>query len=692
ILNAGDIVAADVRIIEESNFTIDESVLTGESVTVKKTPGKLPGTIKDLYKAQNLCFSGTTVATGRALAVVVATGRDTELGQISNLTIATKRESNFEKNIAKFSKFILYLILGTLVLVFTMNIAIKGVSEIPRLLIFSIALAVSVIPEALPVVITFSLSRGALRLSKRKVIIKRLSSIEDLGSIEVLCTDKTGTLTENSLTVSGYFPAVKKDTILLHGGLATADTGEQNASVHSFDMAIGNALTDKERRLIKTYKKIKETPFDPDRKRSSYIVQDGKELLLVVKGAPDELLKLARSSSQNKLIHQWVITEGKEGKRVVMIAKKTIQSADKYDEHGLSIVGCMSFIDPIKQSTKEAISRAKFLGLKIKILTGDSPEVAGAVAHEIGLIANASDVLTGRELDEMPHAKQQEAILNYDIFARVSPAQKYHIIQMLEHNATVGFLGEGINDAPALKIANVGLVVADATDVAREAADIILLKKDLKVIVDGVHEGRIIFTNTSKYIKATLASNFGNFYTVAITSLFITFLPLLPLQLLLINLLTDFPMVAVAADNVDPEEVTQPKKYDLRDTILAATILGVVSTVFDFMFFILYYHQGASILQSNWFIGSVVTELVFLFSIRTKRNVFEAKRPSSILLFLSLTALVIGVVLPFLPVGHTLFSFTSPTAEQMLLAAVIITAYFISTETVKLLYYKHRPE
>lgn len=689
IMNTGDIVPADIRIIEESSLTIDESVLTGESITIKKSADALKHVPKEFYEATNICYSGTTVATGRVVGMVVATGRTTELGKISDLTVETKRVSNFEKSIANFSRFILYLIVGTLALIFTMNIALKGSAEIPRLLIFSIALAVSVIPEALPVVITFSLSRGALKLSKKKVIIKRLSSIEDLGSIEILCTDKTGTLTENSLTVSGHYPVGKHEELMVLGGLAAANLREQNASVHSFDMAIANALTEKERHIIRGYKKLKEIPFDPDRKRSSYVVEKNNKLQLIVKGAPDEILKLSKHGTHTKEIHAWLIKEGKAGNRVVMVAKKDITNAEKFDEHNLSIVGCISFVDPIKHSTKDAIERAKLLGLKIKILTGDSREVAGAVAYQIGLISDPEQVITGQELQELPLAKQIAAIHEYDIFARVSPTQKYHIIQLLEQKAVVGFLGEGINDAPALKIANVGLVVSDATDVAREAADIILLKKSLSVIVDGVQEGRMIFTNISKYVKATLASNFGNFYTVSIASLFIPFLPLLPLQLLLINMLTDFPMISVATDTVDPEEIQVPKKYDLKDTILIATVLGVVSSIFDFMFFLLYVNQGAHVLQTNWFIGSVLTELVFLFSIRTRKFVFLAKRPSNTILVLSGLALTTAIIVPLTAIGREIFSFTVPTMPQITLAVAIVAVYFISTEVVKLLYYKH---
>jgi Mg2+-importing ATPase len=320
-------------------------------------------------------------------------------------------------------------------------------------------------------------------------------------------------------------------------------------------------------------------------------------------------------------------------------------------------------------------------------LTGDSPQVAGAVAYQIGLIDDPSHVVTGDELEKLDVHKQLKKVRENAVFARVSPEQKYKIIQLLQEKYEVGFLGEGINDAPALKIANVAIVVQGATDIAREASDIILLNKSLKVIIDGIKEGRETFANTSKYIKATLSSNFGNFYTVAIASLFINFLPLLPLQILLINLLTDFPMIAVAADTVDSEELISPRTYDIREIALVGTFLGIISSFFDFLFFALFVSISPQVLQTNWFMGSVLTELVFLFSIRTRLPIWKAKKPAFILFILTVIAFMTAILLPYTSLGQTIFSFKAPSLVHVELILGLVGFYFISTESVKLLYY-----
>lgn len=687
LLEAGDMIPADMRIIEEVNFTVDESILTGESIAVKKTQNALSQDSKEL---SNICYSGTTVESGKAKGIVIATGNNTSLGKISQLTTETHKVSSYENGIARFSKFILYIIIITLVGIFFINLFIKGTQvDIPNLLIFSVALAVSVIPEALPVVITFSLSRGALQLAKNKVVVKRLSAIEDLGNIEVLCTDKTGTLTENTLTYNDT--CIINSHPLLYAALATTLDTEINQSVHSFDRALLHSLSADDKKEFAQFARVQENPFDPVRKRNSMLVKKHNEYELIVRGAAEEILKLSIniSDEQRQKINVWLHKEW--GNRVIAIARKRVsKDADLVkEENRLEFLGLVSFVDPIKKTAYGAVKQAENLQIQIKVLTGDSKEVAGSVAHQIGLITDKTKVLTGLEFEALPSHKQHQAVKDYVVFARVSPQQKYKIIQLLQEKHEVGFLGDGINDAPALKIANVSLVVEGATDVAKDAADIILLKKSLQVIIEGITQGRETFANTSKYIRATLSSNFGNFYTVSIASLFINFLPLLPLQILLINLLTDFPMIAVATDNVDVEELKAPRTYDIKEIALLGTILGAVSTFFDFLFFALFYRISPQVLQTNWFIGSVITELLFLFSIRTKLPIFKSKPPSSILIILSLVAFLTTIVLPFTYVGHTVFSFITPSFQHVSLIILIAFTYFVITETVKVLYFRY---
>ncbi len=694
IVEPGDLISADLRLVQAENLTIDESVLTGESVPVNKQTGALTKKNIELFEASNMGFSGTTVMTGKGVGVVIATGKQTEIGRIAKMASLARHESTFEKGISRFSKFILRLIVATLIIVFIANLIIKGEkADLIEMIIFSIALAVSVIPEALPMVTTFSLSRGALHLAKHHMVVKRLSAIEDLGSIEILCTDKTGTLTENVLTVDREMP-VAGASPLFCASLASPFIKENKKEPNnSFDLAIFKKLPKTELKKLEQYRIIEEWPFDPDRRRNSVIVEKGGDAEIVVRGALEIILPLCGNQAQGTLVAQWASEAGKAGRRVLAVARRKLGSSGKYDitkeEKSLELVGLLTFIDPLKKSTLRAIEKAKQMKIQIKILTGDSAEVAGAVAHQIGLVQNQTDVLSGQELEALAPAEQSAAVEKFHVFARVSPEQKFNIIKLLESKNEVGFLGEGINDSPALKAANVGLVVDEASDIARETADIVLLNRSLNVIIDGIEQGRLVFANTTKYIRATLTSNFGNFFAVATASLLIDFLPMLPLQILLLNLLSDFPMIAIAADTVDRDELKKPRHYQVRDIVLMATFLGLVSTLFDFLCFGLFYKMSPAILQTNWFIASILTELVLLFSIRTRFAFYRATKPAAIVIWLTAIAAVVTLTVPYLPFAQEVFKFIKPTGQHLLIIFSLVGIYFICTEAVKRLYYRY---
>ena len=383
--------------------------------------------------------------------------------------------------------------------------------------------------------------------------------------------------------------------------------------------------------------------------------------------------------------------EGYAGRRVLAVASKELHSSEydsENDEVNLTFIGCISFTDPIKESAREAIKDAQNLNVAIKIITGDSKEVAGQVAFAVGLSKNPEDALTAHEFFALSENAQIDALSRFNVFARVSPEQKYKIIELLQKKYQVGFLGEGINDAPALKIANVAIVVESASDIARESADIILLEHSLGAIIGGIREGRAIFANTIKYIRSSLSSNFGNFYAVAISSLFIPFLPMLALQILLVNLLSDFPAIAIASDNVDPEELREPKQYNVRKIIMFGTVLGIVSTVFDFIIFASFYKVSPEALQTHWFMASILTELLFLFSIRSRGWFFKTIRPSTPLILLTTLAFITTITLPFTAFGQSMFHFMRPSMSSLGFVLAIVAIYFITTEFAKVFYYR----
>ena len=693
ILEHGDKVGADIRLFECHNFSVDESSLTGEAVAVFKQGELLVSKPQEIHQAENIVFSGTTVLSGRALGVVIATGANSEFGKIYRLVSGTKKVSNFEKGIAQLSKFILKLVVVTLVLVVLANILIDGgLSDVFTLIVFAIALAIGVIPEGLPLVMTFSFSKGAAKLAKKQVLIKRLSAIEDLGSVKILCSDKTGTLTEGKMKLANrlVLEAKNEEELLLTALLGSNSSPEKQ---DPFDLAIKERAGSEGERVKESYDIIFDSPFDPNFRRNNVLVEKDERLTFIVRGASEELVKMA-DSVDLKAIESWIAAEGRLGRRVLAIASKELRDFEfdsfaenfRDEENGLKLLGLISFTDPIKSTTLEAVKKAKKLGIEIKIITGDGPEVAGAIGTEIGLCPTPEDVITMDQFNALPEADKLSALNRYNILSRFTPEKKYEIISRLQAHNNVGYLGDGINDAPALKKAGVSLAVNNASDIAKETADIILLENDLSIIIDGIREGRIIFNNGLKYLKATIASNFGNFYAIIVASLLIPFLPMLPVQILLLNLLSDFPMIAIAGDSVDEEELAEPRRYQTKDLINAALILGGVSAIFDLIFFIMFYRQGEAILQTNWFIASVVTELVFIYSIRTNRPMLRGTRPGRTLTILTILAGLAAVSLPFMTFGQSLFNFVTPTHLHVYLILGVTFIYLITTEVVKRLF------
>jgi len=690
LLEAGDTVPADLRAVNLVNFLVDESALTGESVPVSKITDALDKSENETYKAKNIVFSGTSVVSGKATAVVVSTGKDTVFGGIVKAISGIRRESTYEKSILYFYKLIMRIVVVTIILIFITNILLKGAGSIVELLLFSVALIVSILPEALPAVVSFALSAGSLKLAKQKVVVKRLSAIEDLGNIEVLCTDKTGTLTENKLSLEEIVSSNKKKCFL-YGVLGTDTFNPFDRAI--FEKADKDILED-----AKKYKIISELPFDSYRMKSAILVENTKkDKYLIVKGAPEFVLRNCKKPAYAKgfgvarEILEDIKKEGQEGKRTLALAYKQINkdSISVADEKGLTFFGYFVFEDPLKKTAKDAVELSKKLGVQIKIITGDSKEVAGYVARKTGLASGDQDIILGDELEKMSKEDFDDACIEKSVFARISPDVKHNIIKSLQKRFEVGFMGDGVNDAPALKTADVGIAVVGATDVARESADVVLLEKNLRVVVNGIKEGRVIFANINKYIKIALANNFGQFYSMAVISLFVNFLPMLPVQILLSNILSDLPLIFIATDAVDVDELRKPKNYELHNVLPLIISLALVGTLFDFIFFTIFYRSSPSAIQTLWFIEGLLTDIVLIFVVRTRGKFWKAKKPSFLLLSSTALAGVIIIALPFLKIGQTWFHFVTPPIIPLLIVFLIIIAYFVLSEFVKLVYFHY---
>ena len=670
-LEAGDIVPADAIVRQATNLLADETTFTGESMPAAKQAAAA-GTQEagDEFRL----LQGVVIMRGNALAEVTATGTKTRLAAIAATASSVQAESELVKGIDRISTFIMRATLITLVFVVVANILIDGKStDISMLLIFSIALAVSVIPEALPLVLTFSLSRGALQFAKKDVIVKRLSSVQDLGSVNLLCTDKTGTITENRLVhKNDYVMPESRFHPLVLARLAAHNLDKRNPE--PFDRAADEGLSVDQRTEVNAFTLIEEEAFDPAVRSNGAIVrrEDGVQLH-IRRGSPEYFY--AQGWVDQALVSIWLADEERQGRRVLGVS---------YDDGtGPSFGGFVSFADTLKATTAETITMARQLNVAITIITGDALMVAEAIGREAGLVTGNDEVMEASAFLALPSLEQFQRVGHIRVFARTTPEQKLMLIELLKVQYTVGFLGEGINDAPALKASHVSMVVQSAADVARETADIILMKSDLRVIIEGIRLGRETHANTLKYIRATLVSNFGNFYAVAIASLFISFLPMLPKQLLLLNLLSDFPMMAIAFDRVSSQEITRPQRYDFRALYIIFITLGLVSTAFDFIYFALFYRISPEVLQTNWFIASVLTELLLVFSIRSMLPIEKAGWPAPIVIVLSAVALVLTLALPMIPSTAAFFGFTQPTPEHLGLILVLALLYLAVTELVK---------
>jgi len=703
-LAIGDVVPADIRLLDADELQTDESVLTGESTPVDKstTPVALDKPLP--HQLSNIALMGSTVMNGFGVGLVVATGRKTYFGHVASSLSLLPPKTDFQKNIASFGRFLVKVILLLTAFVFLVN-SILG-HKVLESLLFSLALAVGIIPEALPVVITVGLSEGALRLVKKKVVVKRLESIEDMGNVDVLCTDKTGTLTQNKIKVQDIVdpndnsaPELIKYALLCNSAVVEGDRIIGNP----IDVAIWDYARDKgfDEVSLSAFAHIHEIPFGFTRRRMSVVVESGGRRLLVSKVAPESILDVSTAvgdeievqsiskvrTEVNSLIEKYSQT----GNRLIALSCKEIEKKSEYstaDEVGLTFVGLLVLSDPLKEDAAPAISRLKLLGIKLKILSGDDPIVTADVCRRLGIDFQGR-VLTGVDVENMQESELRQAVEENDVFGRVTPEQKYAIVSALKKNGHVtGFLGDGVNDAPALKLADAGISVDSGVQVAKEASSIILLEKSLSAIADGVAEGRKAFGNMIKYIMNTISANLGNMFTLAVGSLFLPFIPLLPSQILLTNLLSDAPLLTIATDNLDEEGLRTPKKWNITLIAKFALFFGLISSIFDFVTIsslIYLLNAGPELFRTAWFIESVMSEILVTFSIRTRRKFYES-RPSNLLIAASIIMASITLVVVYSPLGLFL-EFVNPPLWFLGLIFGILGCYFFLVEGLKHLFF-----
>jgi Mg2+-importing ATPase len=698
VLHIGDIVPADIRLIQVDELTTDESAFTGESLPVVKRTVTLSQEHTEPQYLENMVFMGTSIASGSGQGVVTTTGSATFFGKTASYLMKTP-ESDFQKNMRNFSNFLLKVVLVMTVFIFLSN-AILGKGTFDSFL-FAVALAVAITPEALPIVISITLSNGALRMAKEKVITKRLASVEDFGNIDVLCCDKTGTLTEGRVTLQDYrtVDGEHDDTIILFSLLCSSTQGGgKNLTGNPIDTAVWQSKKAAElENSLKSYDILDTNEFDFERRRMSVLVKSTKSLL-IAKGAPESILDVCKTATVDRkrtvltkdlhtLIGEKVSHYENDGYRVIAVAEKDITKTDtkKEDETELNFLGFLLFLDPPKKTAKNSLKMLQGLGVTIKVLSGDSPVITRKICDEVALTIAEDTVVTGKDLEVLQEDEYAQYAQRYNVFARITPEQKYRIVSYLNRTHIVGFLGDGVNDAPALKAAEVGISVDSATGIAKEAADIILLKKSLKVLAEGITQGRKTFGNITKYILNTMSANYGNMLTVAASSLFLKFIPLLPPQILLNNFVSDIPLLTIATDNVDKELLQKPRRWNIPAISRFMVWFGLISVFFDLLLIVpLVFLMKVSpeLFRTAWFLESALSEMIVTFAIRTKLPFFKS-RPSRWLMGASLITGAVTIVVTYMPVGNLLFEFEKLTAPVVALIAGVLLAYFTTTEVVK---------
>lgn len=697
-LSAGDIIPGDCRLLTAKDLYVNQASLTGEAFPVEKRAIQELQTAELLTDMDYALFMGSSVTSGMGQAVVVSTGPATEIGKIAHVLTAAPPPTDFEHGIKEFSLLLVRMVFILVSVIFLLNAVMdKGFFES---FLFAVAVSVGLTPELLPMIMTINLANGAIAMSKKGVIVKWLASIQNFGSMDILCSDKTGTLSEGELKLVGCQDALgaQENLVRLYAYLnSTMQSGMKNP----LDLAIAEGVHPKE---ASQYSKVDEIPFDFVRRMLSVVVSKESEHILIVKGAPESVMRScsyyhkagevqAFDENIKANVQKQFEEESLQGRKVIAVAYKPVNpkqaSFTVEDEHGLIFLGTLSFFDPPKASVVETLDALKGMGVAIKVLTGDNELVTRRVCQDVGIPAER--ILLGSELDRMSDEALARVIDDVSICARLTPVQKNRIINILKRKGhVVGFIGDGINDAPSLRVADVGISVNNAVDVAKESAAIILLEKSLDALKDGVLEGRRTFSNTMKYIMMGTSSNFGNMFSMAVAALMVPYLPMLPVQILLNNLLYDLSQVTIPTDAVDAAAIAKPKRWNMAFIRRFMLVFGPVSSVFDVLTFgiMLYvFHATEPEFQTAWFIESLATQVFVIYVIRSRYSIFTSQ-PSKWLAVTTLACVAAGVIIPYTALG-AFFGFTPLVAPYLIAISVLVISYLILVENIKRWFY-HR--
>lgn len=708
-LNAGSIIPADCIVVNSKDLFVNESVFTGESIPVEKKETNKKE-YDNLFDIKNVLYMSSSVISGTAKAIVVKTGFDTYLGKIG-------KEINTKKNITAFDKGmkdITNMLIKFMVVICLIILLVDGIirSNFTEAILFSFSVAVGITPSMLPMIVNVNLTKGTKTLAKKKVLVKHIESIQNLGAIDTLCTDKTGTLTENKIVLQKYIDVLgnEDNSILEYAYINSYYSSGMKNIVDRAIMIYGSKHNLDN--ILPKYEKIDEIPFDYNRKVMSIIVRNKNTYRMITKGAMEEVLKRCtkvkvkgKEEDLTKELIDIVINKAKEmatsGMQVLALAaKKTekgVLSFDENSEKEMTFIGFVAFLDSPKKDVKKVINKLRKYGVKTKILTGDNPYSTTMVSSLAGI--NSDEILTGAEIDKLSDKALSIKVEEIDVFARLNPIQKERVVRILKSNGhVVGYMGDGINDAPSLRQSDVGLSVNTATDIAKETSDMILLEKSLDVICDGIIEGRKVYGNIIKYMKMALSADFGDVFSIMIASIFLPFLPLLPIQMLFQDFIYDFSQIGIPYDNVDEEFITFPKKWNTKGIAKFMIVMGITSSIIDVLAFLTFWHllgynsiDKESYFQTAWFITSLITELMIIYNVRTSKDIFNS-RPSKVLLSLTLLSSILTIVTPLLLHNVLSFHFEILSIKFYLYLLSLVILYVLIVSIVKRIYIKKNHE